>query len=199
MKSLYILFTSAILLLISACGTTVYTVNPSKNDLSDHKTFAYLPNTNMEVEGKNYNDTSVNRSIVESVKTNLEEHGLTLDRKNPDLLVLISTSTHLDIEVVTSPRYAQYPYDDAAGRINPLYEPYYYYEYQTMTPIVGYNSTTFTHEEGTLVIDIIDRKTKNTVWKGIANDRIYDDPSTEVIKGMISDLFDEFPLEEENA
>lgn len=196
MKTFNTLLTSLLLLLTAACGTTVYTVNPSNNDLDDYDTFAYLPNTNVNMKNNKYNDTTINKSIVETVKENLEEHGMEVDQEKPDLLVLISTSAKVDIEVDKSPTYATYPYHDAAGRVNPMYDTYFYYEYETVSDVEGYNSTTFTHDEGTVVIDLIDRETNKTVWKGVANDKIYDDPSPEVVQNMIHDLFDEFSMEE---
>jgi hypothetical protein len=32
------------------------------------------------------------------------------------------------------------------------------------------------NKEGTLVINLTDLQTKNTVWKGVASDTIYDQP-----------------------
>ena len=199
MKTIRIVLTCCLLLLLTACATNVQTINPSGNDLSNYETFAYLPNTNVEVEGKNYSDTAVNKVIVESVKMNLEEHGLDIDRKEPDLLVLISTSTDVELKADTRPVYATYPYQYGIGRVSPWYNPYYFYGYTSYSPVIGYNTTTNSYKEGTLVIDIIDRVTKKTVWKGIANDQIYSQPTTEAIQDLVTDIFREFPIEEKDA
>lgn len=184
---------------MTACATNVQTINPSRNDLSDYETFAYLPNTNVEVEGKNYSDTAVNKVIVESVKMNLEKHGLEIDQKEPGLLVLISTSADVELKANTRPVYATYPYQFGIGRVSPWYNPYYYYGYSSYSPVVGYNTTTYSYKEGTLVIDLIDRETKKTVWKGIANEQIYSQPTTEAIQDLVGDIFSEFPMEEKDA
>jgi hypothetical protein len=199
MKKFKILLTSSLLLLMSACATNVQTINPSGNDLSDYETFAYLPNTNVEVEGKSYSDTAVNKVIVESVKMNLEEHGLEIDRKEPGLLVLISTSADVELERNTQPVYATYPYQNGIGRVSPWYNPYYFYGYTSYSPVVGYNTTTYSYKEGTLVIDLIDRETKKTVWKGIANEQIYSQPTTQAIQDLVADIFKKFPMEEKDA
>lgn len=199
MKTLQILLTGSLLLLLTACATNVYTANPSNNDLSNYETFAYLPNTNLEVDGEKYHDTAVNKKIVETVKMNLEKHGLKIDQKKPEMLVLISTSVDVDIDVQSSHDFATYPYEEGPTVVSPEYEPYYYYEFNTVKNIEGYNTSTFTHEEGALVIDLIDAKTKKTVWKGVAVDQIYDDPSTEVIQDLVGDIFDEFPIKEDNT
>lgn len=199
MKKVKILLSSSLLLLMFSCATNVHTINPSGNDLSDYETFAYLPNTSVEVEGKNYADSSVNKTIVESVKMNLEGHGLDINRENPDLLVLISTSADVELKTDTRPVYATYPYQYGVGRVSPWYNPYYFYGYSSYSPVVGYNTTTYSYKEGTLVIDIIDRVTKKTVWKGIANEQIYSQPTTEAIQDLVGDIFREFPMEERDA
>jgi len=199
MKRIQILLTSFLALILTACGTSVYTVNPTENDLSNYKTFAYLPNTNVEVEGKNYTDTAVSKKIIETVKMNMEEHGMKINRENPELLVLISTSADVDIDAGASNGFATYPYEEGNAVVSPEYEPYYYYEYNTVTNVEGFNTTTYTHEEGALVIDLIDKETKKTVWKGVAVDRIYENPTTEVIQDLVGDIFDEFPMKEKDA
>jgi len=196
MKNMKIIIAVSLLILINACTPRVYTVNPSNNDLSNYKTFAYLPNTNVDVPGKNYANDEVNKSIVEAVKLNLEKHGMELDRDEPDLLVLISTSTNVELEARTEPVYATYPYQYGLGTVSPFYSPYYYRGYAAYSGVVGYNTTTYSYEEGTVVIDLIDRKTKKTVWKGIANDEVYSRTNTAAIKDMIEEIFDELPLKE---
>lgn len=195
MKNMKIILIVSLFALISACTPKVYTINPSGNDLSNYKSFAYLPNTNVEVVGKNYSDTLVNRAIVEAVKLNLIEEGMELDRDEPDLLVLISTSTNIEVETETEPIYATYPYQYRSTVVNPYYGPYYYRGYPSYSGVVGYNTSTYSYKEGTVVIDLIDRKTKKTVWKGIASDEIYSQANNAAIREMVDDIFDEFPAE----
>ena len=192
------IFLAGVFALLYSCATNVRTLNPSANDLSDYETFAYLPNTNVEVEGKNYTDTTVNRSIVEAVRINLQQEGYKLDRKNPDMLVLISTSTNVEVETDTDPVYAAYPYNYGVPTVSPYYDAYFYYDYPAYKQVIGYNTTTYTYEEGTLVIDLIDRKSHKTIWKGIASSDIYNQSSAAAIRGMVDDIFDEFPSEKVN-
>lgn len=201
MKKIKTILASSLLLVLAACATTtnIKTFNPSNNDLSNYETFAYLPNTNINIEGRNYQDTMVNRAIIESVKFNLQEHGLKLERKKPDLLVLISTSTNVELRAETNPVYATYPYHYGIGTVSPFYDPYYYYGYNSYAPIIGYNTTTYSYEEGTVVIDLIDRETKKTVWKGIATKEIYEQSTNKAIREMVNDIFDEFPMKEKDA
>lgn len=185
------------LLLLSSCGPSVKTVKTTDKDLSNYKTFAYLPNTNATVPDKNYTDEKINRSIIKAVQINMEKNGFTMDRKEPDLLVLISTYTDLNIEQRTTPVYATYPYSYNVGTVGPYYDSNYYYGYPAYTTAIGYNTDTYTYKEGTLIIDLIDRKSKEVVWKGVASDDIYSQSSTEAIQAMVDDIFSELNVNRE--
>jgi hypothetical protein len=102
------LFFSVITLSLTACGPAVNTTKTTGNDLSIYKTFAYLPNSNFEDLDKGYGNNNIGTAIVESVNTNMQQLGYTLDRTNR-LLVLLSTSTDLDTNVTKEPVYATYP------------------------------------------------------------------------------------------
>ena len=193
MKTLKILFIFSILIMVFGCGPRVKTVNPDATNLSNYETFAYLPNTNVEVEGKSYNDKGVNEAIVEAVRLNLRQEGFEIDRNNPDLLVLISTATDMEVAATTDPVYATYPYTAGVTTVSPFYDPYYYYGFNTFNNVVGYDLDTYAYKEGTLVIHLIDRQTRNTVWKGIATNNIYDQTSPNAIRRMVDDIFEKFP------
>ena len=190
-KPLLILFG---LILITGCGTSVKTVNPDNTDLSQYKTFAYLPNTNIEVPGKSYTNDKVNEMIIETINSNMEEAGYTLDRENPDLLVLISTKTNLQTETTTQPAYVSYPYRGRISTIRPYYNSYYYTGYNSYAGIVGYNTDTYSYKEGTVIIDIVDRETKNTVWKGTSSEDIFSQTENSAITELVNAIFDKYPL-----
>lgn len=193
MKTIKSFLLFSIIILISSCGPKVTTTNPAGTDLSNYKSFAYLPNTNAEVEGMSYNDENINRSIVEAVKTNLRQEGFEVDQNNPDLLVLLSTATDREVATTTDPVYATYPYTAGMTSVSPYYGTNYYSGYGGYNNVIGYDTDTYSYEEGTLVINLIDRQTKNTIWKGVASDAIYSQTSTSAIQDMVNDIFEEFP------
>ncbi|TDN83073.1 uncharacterized protein DUF4136 [Salegentibacter sp. 24] len=190
MKAIKTILFFSTLMLVFSCGPTVRTVNPEATNVNNYDTFAYLPNTNADLDEKEYNDETINKGIVEAVKNNLQQEGFELYRDNPDLLVLIRTARDTEIATTTDPVYATYPYTTGVTAINPYYNPYYYYGYND---VVGYDLDTYAYKEGTLVINLIDRQTKNTVWKGVANNTIYDQTSSDAIERMINDIFESFP------
>lgn len=185
---------------IIGCGgtTNVQTAKTTNRDLSTYDSFAYLPNSSAEISGRNYNDEQVNTAIIETINMNMQEAGYELDRENPDLLVLVSTKTDLETETTAQPVYARYPYAGATARaVSPFYNNYYYTGYNRINNIVGYDTDTYQYEEGTLVINLVDRETEETVWKGVASENIFNQSTTGAIQDMVNDIFEQYPLNQE--
>jgi hypothetical protein len=89
----------------------------------------------------------------------MQKLGYTLDRTNPDLLVLLSTSTDLDTNVTKEPVYATYPnYYGRSYGVSPYYQNYYWRisSYNR----VGYDTDVNTYKEGTLRLSLVDSETK---------------------------------------
>ena len=59
---------------------------------------------------------------------------------------------------------------------------------------IGYDRDTYRYKEGTVVIHLVDRKTRNTVWKGVASESLYDQTSTEAMQDLVNAIFEEYPL-----
>jgi len=194
MKLFKIPFLCLFVLSMISCGPRVQTINPMDTDLKDYQSFSYLPNSNPKVEGKNYNDEQLNSMIIETVNQNMKKVGFTLDRENPDLLVLVSTKTEIEKEITTNPVYSAYPYSTRVGTVSPYYGSYYYRGYQNYGGVVGYDTDTYTYEEGTVVIDLIDRKTKETVWKGITSEGLYNKGDIAAMRNLVNEIFQEYPM-----
>lgn len=197
MKNLKLLAVCTLISLIAfSCGPRVQTMKPNNVDLSNYQTFAYLPNSNVNLPNKRYNDETVNTTIIDAINMNMKNVGYTLDRDNPDLLVLVSTKTNLERDTSTQPVYARYPYTAGVTTVSPFYSPYYYRGYNNFagTAVVGYDTDTYTYQEGTLVINLVDRQTKQTVWKGVSSKNIYNETTNEAIIGLVDQIFSEFPL-----
>tara|TARA_R100000789_G_scaffold16603_1_gene19931 strand:+ start:320 stop:913 length:594 start_codon:yes stop_codon:yes gene_type:complete len=181
-------------LLFFACGPTVRTVKAPNTNLDMYETYAFLPNS-MELENKNNDTKMVSETVLTTVTQQIQEEGLAMDRSNPDLLVLVSTKTGAESYTDTDPIYATYPYYSypTATNISPYYNNSYYYNYGTVNRVVGYDTDTYNYKEGTLVIDLIDADSKETVWKGVTSDNIYSGNTTEAIADLVADVFDEYP------
>lgn len=196
MKKLNLILLIMVGSLLMSCGPRVSTSKTASVDLSKYDTFAYLPNSNVNAEGLRMDSEQVSRAVIEAVNTNLRQEGYNLDRQNPDLLVLISTETDTEVTTTTDPVYATYPYTPAMTTVSPLYNDYYFPGYAGYTNIVGYDIDTYTYEEGTVVINLVDRQTKNTVWKGVASETLGAQTSTQGIRDLVNAIFEEYPLSE---
>ncbi len=183
-----------VILLLVSCGTRVQTERPSDKDLSQYNSFAYLPNANVEVEGMRYNDENVNRVVIDAINSNMQQKGFNLDRDNPDLLVLVRVNTQLGQRTTQQPVYAAYPYTAPVRTINPVYGPYYYRGYQTWIGgggILGWTRDTSMYEEGTTVVELVDRQSRETVWRGTLSRDIFGQNNTQAITNMVATIFDE--------
>jgi hypothetical protein len=195
MKTVKILLLLTVLFLFISCGPKVETVRPTQVDLGSYTSFAYLPNTSAEAPDKAYNDPTVNETVIQTINYHMEQAGYTLNRDTPDLLVLVSTKTDIETITETEPAYAAYPYEYNTTQVavRPYYNDYYYYNYPSYTNITGYDVDRYAYEEGSIIINLVDRKTKESVWKGFSETGIYNQTDTEVIRNLVNDIFQEFP------
>lgn len=182
------------LILLIGCGPKVTTTKPSDVDLSNYETFSYLPNGNFEDPSKGYDDANVGEMVINEVNQSMKELGYEMDRNQPDLLLLIGTKTDTNIERETDPVYATYPnYYGAGYGVGPYYDPYYYYGYNTYNDLVGYDVDYNRIESGTLMLSLVDRKSKKVVWRGTASDFVGGERDAQAISDFVDDLFAEFP------
>ena len=190
--NLILLFITAAILI--SCGPRVATQKMTTKDLSVYDTFAYLPNANVSAEGMQMGSEDVSRAVVEAVNENLRQAGYRLDRQNPDLLVLISTETDTEVATTTDPVYAAYPYTAGIGAVNPIYNDYYYGGFAGYNNVIGYDTDTYAYQQGTVVINLVDRETRNTVWKGVASESVSDQANIRAIRELVNAIFEEYPL-----
>ncbi|UZH54518.1 DUF4136 domain-containing protein [Salinimicrobium tongyeongense] len=194
MKKLNLIVMLLIVGLILGCGPRVATQKTTSKDLGNYDSFAYLPNSNVNAQNLPMDSEDVSRAVIEAVNMNMREVGYNLDRQNPDLLVLISTETDTELETTTDAVYATYPYTAGVSTINPLYNNYYYGGYAGYNNIIGYDTDTYAYEEGTVVINLVDRESRNTVWKGVASESLSNQSNIQEIRGLVNAIFEEYPL-----
>ncbi|MAQ75780.1 MAG: hypothetical protein CL613_05550, partial [Aquimarina sp.] len=90
------------------------------------------------------------------------------------------------------PVYATYPYN-VSSPVSPYYDPYYYNYYFGYGDVVGYDVNYDRYKDGTLIVDLVDRKTKEVIWSGAATDEIYMNNESKAISQYVDDLFKDFP------
>ncbi|MDN3593839.1 DUF4136 domain-containing protein [Zunongwangia endophytica] len=194
MKNKNLVLPILIALLCYACGSQVKTVNPDEKNLDNYKSYAFLPNANLNASSE---QQDVSKVVVETVNANMERAGYTLDSENPDLLVLISSKNPVEPTAQQNPSlqqdYAAYPYTDGVGTVSPAYGNYYYGGFGNFGRITGYDTDSYEYEAGAVIIDLVDRKTKETVWKGKTSKNLVDQADLEAQEEMVNLVFSEFP------
>lgn len=188
-------FSIALIAIIThSCGPAVTTMKPTNDNLDKYNTFSYLPNAALEMPDKNSKD-GVNRMVIQAINDNMIDAGYRLERDAPDLLVLISSKIAQETEVDREPLYASYGYYNRPGlTVNPYYSNFYYRGYTTFPRVVGYDTDTYNYKEGTLIIQLVDRETNETVWKGLSSKSIYDSANTKAMTNLVNAIFEEYPL-----
>ena len=178
-----------------SCSPQVTTAQPTDADLTSYSSFAYLPNADIEMDNADMDKDEVNQRIIETVNTQMQQEGYQLDRDNPDLLVLISVKKNMETETTTDPVYATYPYGTyGVSTVSPYYNNYYYNGFNNYGTVAGYDTDTYNYTEGTLIISLVERESRNTVWKGMTSEAIYSGSTTDEIVGLVDDFFDEYPI-----
>lgn len=194
MKSIKILSLAFILAITYSCGPAVATVKTTDDNLNKYKSFSYLPNAGLEMPDANTND-GVNRMVLQTINDNMIDAGYQIDRDEPDLLVLVSTKINEETETTKDPIYATYgAYNRTGLNVSPYYNNYYYNGYTTYNRVIGYDTDTYNYKEGTLIIQLVDRDSNETVWKGVSATSIYNSGSVNAMTNLVNAIFEEYPL-----
>ncbi len=194
MKLFKYLLLGLLLTLVMSCGPRVTTKKPTNDNLSKYETFSYLPNAAIQMPDQAQND-NVNTLVIQQINERMMDEGYKLDRSEPDLLVLVSTKVNERTETETDPVYARYgAYNRPGLRVNSYYNNFYYRGYNTVPTVVGYDTDTYNYKEGTLIVQLVERSSKETVWKGVSSTSVYDSGTTQAMTQLVNAIFDEYPL-----
>jgi hypothetical protein len=171
----------ALVLLISCSPQIkVYSDMDPDNDLWTYKSFDWGRQVDIET-GRNplqYNELNDKR-IKAAALSQLQSRGYVLRNVEPDLIL------HYHIIV------------DDKSVVVPETFGYRYGSYWTKS-----GANVFHYREGTLIIDLMERNTKNLVWRGwaVANiDEIDPEEIDEVIRLAVEKIFKRFPPKPESA
>lgn len=198
-KSVFVLAACLIAALLAACSRyTYYSVGNS--NISRYRTFAWLPPgksngvATSSVAGMYFNNDIADQKIKEQATADLESRGLMLNSGRPDLLVRYTVMVNTAVKTYNEPVY-NYTWDG----FYPRYRFYrggrgYYWAYRGSYPIyVGDEIEKVPYKEGTLIIDLIDRKTGKVIWRGYGQGEV-DNPQTaindlpKIVDGIFSKL-----------
>jgi len=162
-----------IVFVLSACSSyNYYAVSNKPLTTQNYHTYAWIPEGQSKSTNIYNNDIATDR-IVDAASKELENRGLKLDNANPDILVRYSAVVENQVKYYNEPIYYQPPY-----RLSPRVgyyrgRAYRYYSYFDPMPIyLGYEARKIKIKEGSIIIDLIDRKTKKVIWRGWAEGEV---------------------------
>ena len=174
-KKLLALIVFALLSAVSVSAQKVSVGADPGVDVTKYKTYGW----STQMAGAN---PLVNQIVVASVDSQLAAKGLKKVDVDPELTVVVFGSTESDIHVS-----------------NPSWAP----SLNSIATGVAVGSQSWIITKGTLVVDMLDTKTKNSVWRGTATetldrgptgDRARDAKTVEKpIKNAVKKMFKQFP------
>jgi hypothetical protein len=127
-------------------------------DFKQYRTFAWGESEN-KVDNPLYESKLIDKNIKMTVENEFAKRGIVHDKTDPDFLVSYRTYTEEKQETTGG----------SFNRFGYFYHPFmlFPYSYAWGMPF-GYGSTprTYTYTSGTLIIDVIDKKTNDLVWRG---------------------------------
>ncbi len=95
--------------------------------------------------------------------------------------------------VNANPVYTNYSYYRPGFYVGPYYRNYIYNNYFTVPRIAGNGIQQVPYKEGTIVIDLIDRRTNEIVWRGRAEDVVDPNNLDEELRLYVNAIFEKFP------
>lgn len=175
------------LTMLTACssGPTIRTDYDHTADFSHYKTYGYF--TPLGIENPNYSSL-LGQMFRDAIDVQMQARGY-VKSDNPDVLFNVSARLEEKTQVTTvsDPMF----YGGYYGYRSGLYAPWGGYGYGTMTNVSQYT-------EGTINVDMVDRKLKKMLWEGVAIGRVKDDHKNPELRKDIMDgvaeMFQGYPF-----
>jgi hypothetical protein len=172
-KLIYITLAALTLSGLSACTSyNYYTAAINKTNLSSYHTFAWMPPENTSTNAINNNVADA--KIKDATTSSLVSKGLRLSQRNPDLIVTYTLKVGRGARTeYYTPYYGSGFYPGYGWGYRP-----YYYAYGS--PFDYYGGPTYAEKEhfkeGTLIIDLVDTRTRRIVWRGFGVGEVHRNP-----------------------
>jgi hypothetical protein len=182
---------------LSACSSyNYYTAGLNKTNMSQYRSFAWISQQG-KTDDKPTANAIADLKIKDAAVTSLTNKGLRMQKDNPDLLVTYTAKIGLGSKTVYYPTYYSTGFYPGFGvGFGWGYRPYYYgYAGYPFTYYGGMTAVDKEHyKEGTIIIDLIDTRTRKVVWRGFGVGEVHHnvqrniDDIPKVVEGIISQL-----------
>jgi hypothetical protein len=184
--------------LLASCSTPVAVQQKPGTDFSQYRTYDWATTEVKSADSQNpiYRSTLNDQQIQQAISSELAKRGIrpATGSAKPDFYL----TYHLYIEeaerTVANPPAPGYAFPYAVSYRGGYLPINYGYWYTTPYYNTGYRTETYT--EGTMILDFIDARTNNLVWRGSMADAV-NNPARlgEEFGKSAKDILDEFPVE----
>jgi hypothetical protein len=186
--------------LLSSCSSGVTVQQKPGVDFSSYRTYDWAKTDVKSADSQNpIYKSSLNDEVIQSaINSEMAKRGIRPVQGNtkPDFYL----TYHLYIEeaerTVANPPAPGYAFPYAMsyrGRFIPINYGYWY-----TTPYYNTGTRTETYQEGTMILDVIDARSKNLVWRGSMADPVGNPARIgQEFARAAKDILDKFPVEEQ--
>ena len=208
-KSIYLGVIVLIISGLSSCTSyDYYVAGLNRTNLSNYRSFAWMPTGRADNDSKS-NNMVADAKIKDAATASLVGKGLKLQQGNPDLLISYSTQVGRGTRTYYYPNYGYGGFGYGGwggwgyggfglglgwgGWGGWGYRPYYY-AYGAPFAYGGVNMGKEHYKEGTIIIDLIDRRTRQVVWRGFGVGEVHHNPQKDiddlpkVVNGVLEQL-----------
>jgi hypothetical protein len=162
MKTIKICMALVGMILLGSCAVTDV---ESTKDFSQYRTFGFGEPV-VDVSDPKYTSGLIDARIRNAVRNEFRKRGLEYTPEEPDLIVTYKTYTE-DKTASNSSPYMMSPFG---------FYPYRYMYWRYYPGLYGwgypYGGRTYDYTEGTLIIDINDRRTGEHIWRGLVTGNV---------------------------
>jgi len=172
MKKILILLFFFLLAALQGCsGISVSTDFDEKTDFSVYKTYDWI-NFNVESQSGMMKDPLIRKHIMNAVEDELAAMGyVRAGESGPDFFVAFHIGSKKKIDV-----------------------NHYYYSYGWRGRFRGHDVSVRRYREGTLILDIVDARAKELVWRGYATSVLQGrDDAADDIQASVRAILERFP------
>jgi hypothetical protein len=184
MKTINICMALAGILMLTSCAVT--DIDKSA-DFAKYKTFGFGRPV-IEVDDPAFKSELIDERITSTIRDEFQKRGLVYSGKNPDLIVTYQTYTSEKVARdygYPSP-YGYYGY----GRFYRFWGyPYAFWGYPSFYPDRAYNYT-----EGTLIVDVNDRKSGDHIWRGLVRGKVTESALQKQVDKAVKAIAKKYPV-----
>ncbi len=180
----HFLAATLLMLLVTGCAPIEIRVDYSKDiNFDKYQSFSWIPNEQLDIVDINFEKKMLDDLVTSTANNALKDKGFAANDDNPDLLIsyFLVVDRKTDVYVVDN-YYSNIPYAIPPTTSSTR-------DYQRLREN--------TYEQGILIIDIVDRQTKERIWRGNAQSRIgiYTEPEKQQkrVISAVNKILSNFP------